>query len=59
MPRIYDFQRDPIDFCIKCFPEMKTRYNPKTCDINADHPSYNDTDYECEKCHSLLTEKDN
>jgi hypothetical protein len=71
MPRIYDGNSDPFDFCKRCFPkteEAARRLYGKSegpdgrgnCfDYNAEHPDYGDTDYSCDKCGRLLVSQDN
>ncbi len=61
MPRIYDEDRNPIDFCRFCFP---TEYNAEieygeNCEYEAEHPDYSFDDYVCEVCLSSLTVFDN
>lgn len=71
MPRIYNKQSDPIDFCNKHFPNENDAI--KKYDVGddgpdgrgdcfayeADHPDYDTTDYTCEICNKKLTSKDN
>ncbi len=71
MPRIYTSASDPIDFCIKCFPNNVKAYklygnvgegpdNRGNCyGWDEGHPDYDDTDYVCETCKRKLTSKDN
>lgn len=71
MPRIYTSANDPIDFCRRCFPkEAKANSlygnvgdgpdkRGNCFDYDADHPNYEETDYKCNSCRKLLTEKDN
>jgi hypothetical protein len=74
MPRIYSSCSDPIDFCKHCFPDEKTAEalygnvaitgegpdDRGNCfGYEADHPPYEDTDYDCELCRKPLKEKDN
>jgi hypothetical protein len=69
MPRVYNGQSDPIDFCKKCFPpedvarevygEGEGPDDRGNCfDYESDHPSYNECDYKCAICRKPLTEKD-
>lgn len=73
MPRICTSEADPVDLCKKCYPKTeqhaKKKYgnlgdgpdNRGNCFLyNADHPPYEEVlDYECEKCHRVLTINDN
>ena len=72
MPRIYDSQSNPIDFCLSHFPSEGFAFKKygnvgdgpdgrgNCYDYNSDHPDYADSDhYTCEKCHKRLTERDN
>lgn len=71
MPRIYDGDSNPVDFCRKCFPSLSVaqrkygsgegpdeRGNCFTYDTES-HPPYSDTDYTCETCGKPLTDADN
>lgn len=72
MPRIYTSASDPIDFCQHCFPlecEARQDYGLAVCgegpddrgdcfDYEADHPPYDDTDYDCEECGAPLGDCD-
>jgi hypothetical protein len=75
MPRIYDSANNPIDFCRHCFPKDEAAAERQYGDVaktgegpdergncfayEAEHPDYSDTDYECEKCHKPLKDRDN
>jgi hypothetical protein len=71
MPRIYTSQSDPLDFCRVHFPNEKNaeaRFG-KLGDgpdergncfaYDAEHPSYDETDYRCHSCRRRLSDKDN
>jgi len=62
MPRIYDANNNPLDYCYDCFITGKHGFDEddNTIDFDADHPPYQDTEgYRCEVCGKLLTEEDN
>jgi hypothetical protein len=72
MPRIYDSRSDPLDFCVKCFPKSEdaamTLYGNRrdgpdgrgNCfGYDAEHPPYEDEDYDCYSCGKRLRERDN
>lgn len=71
MPRIYDSQSNPLDFCRACFPDEETaarRYANRgdgpdgrgNCfGFRDDHPAYEDEDYTCENCGKPLRARDN
>jgi len=60
MPRIYDENREPLDYCKKCFSTVKLdALQNELNDVDADHPDYEDTDYTCQICNKPLTRKDN
>lgn len=71
MPRVYTSQGFAVDYCKKCFPSEKVAFkkwghdgdgddNRGNCfEHDGDHPSYDDTDYTCEKCKKELTINDN
>ena len=85
MPRIYDKNNNPLDYCLDCFPDEeqfrtdegcrddkrdvgKCRFcnlghssTEKSChySYNADHPPYEDTNYDCMECDCELTSEDN
>jgi hypothetical protein len=71
MPRIYDGNSDPHDFCLRHFPQTEEKArkrfgagegpdNRGNCfGYNAEHPPYSDTDYGCEMCGKRLTDNDN
>jgi hypothetical protein len=74
MPRIYDSASDPIDFCKRCYPteqvafavygdEKKTGEGPDgrgNCfGYDAEHPPYEDEEYDCTDCGKRLKERDN
>lgn len=69
MPRIYNGDSEPIDFCRKCFPsedEAIEEYGEgegpdgrgNCFGYDCAHPPYWDTDYVCEKCEEPLTDLD-
>ena len=70
MPRIYNGDSDPVDFCKRCFPKTeaiaKVKYGEgegpdergNCFSYDAEHPSYNETDYKCEICGKDLHECD-
>lgn len=71
MPRIETSEGYPVDFCKRCFPSeatAKKKYGNmgdapdnrgNAYSYDEDHPDYDDTDYDCEKCNKPLTSKDN
>lgn len=71
MPRIYTSANDPLDYCRSCFPNEQTarkRFGNKGAgpddrgdcfEYDADHPSYESTDYRCHKCRKSLEAIDN
>lgn len=60
MPRIYDEDRNPIDYCKKCFQTVEIdALQNEANEVDADHPDYEETGYKCTVCKKLLTEKDN
>jgi len=74
MPRIYDSSNEPLDFCKKHMPTEteallsygdvnKTGEGPDgrgNCfGYDAEHPDYQDEDYECIVCGCHLSGKDN
>lgn len=74
MPRIYDSASNPIDFCMRHFPNellAKQRYGDvrKTGEgpdgrgncygYDEDHPPYSDDTYRCHACKRKLTDADN
>uniref|UniRef100_A0A6M3M886 Uncharacterized protein n=1 Tax=viral metagenome TaxID=1070528 RepID=A0A6M3M886_9ZZZZ len=60
MPRIYDEYREPFDLCQQCYQNAldEVHFKDELCDFDAEHPSYDDADYECDYCHKPLTSKD-
>lgn len=67
MPRIYDSESNPVDYCYKCFPKTKAKAyaihgggegpdDRGDCfSYDAEHPDYGwCEDYECEKCGKVL-----
>ena len=70
MPRVYDKQSDPHDFCRRHFPNKKNAR--KRFDVgddgpdgrgncfayDAEHPLYSNTDYTCESCGCILNDED-
>ena len=84
MPRIYDKENNPLDYCRDCFPGEDVFLNEQGCwdnkndmekcrfcnlaygesdrcchyGYNCDHPSYEDTEYECAECDCELTSED-
>ena len=71
MPRIYTSANDPLDFCQDCFPteeDAMAEYGNvgdgpdrrgNCFGWDAEHPSYDETDYLCMTCKRTLTEEDN
>ena len=70
MPRIYDGNSDPYDYCLRCFPSEAQAVKKHgagegpdgrgNCfSYNDDHPDYDGEDYKCEKCRKSLTAKGN
>ncbi len=60
VPRIYDEDRNPLDYCQRCFQSvvLEARQNQDN-EIEADHPPYlEDTDYKCDICHGRLVQAD-
>ena len=72
MPRVYDSDSSPINYCRDCFPDeaeaealhkfpvRPTDNDGRGCcfDWGSDHPPYDGEDYRCHKCRKLLTGKD-
>ena len=71
MPRIYDSQSNPLDFCKRCFPkteEMAFALYGNLGDgpddrgncfgYDDEHPPYEETDYRCAACKRRLTGED-
>lgn len=69
MPRVYDAESNPVDFCKECFPDYEEAFDKygegegpddrgNCFDYESIHPEYLDTDYTCEDCGKPLTEKD-
>jgi hypothetical protein len=72
MPRIYDSNSGPFDYCIGCFPDEadaeelhkfavpNTANDGRGCcfDHGSDHPPYDCDDYTCHDCGTTLTEED-
>lgn len=75
MPRIYDSASDPIDFCKRCYPKTEEEAEKEYGDVtktgegpddrgncfgyDAEHPPYEDEEYDCTICHKRLKERDN
>lgn len=63
MPRIYlweDNESLPYDYCKRCWPKQKRlAQDDEMCDVDAEHPAYEETDYVCDNCGRKLGEKDN
>lgn len=71
MPRIYDSESNPLDFCADCFPDEESaeiEYGQgedgpdgrgNCYSWNAEHPDYEHEDYCCEECSKPLTCEDN
>lgn len=71
MPRIYTSASDPLDFCMRCFPdeiEAKAQYGNvgdgpdergNCFGWDCAHPDYAAEDYRCHKCNKRLKEIDN
>lgn len=68
MPRIYDHENNPLDFCRSCWPRNADEARealdlPKDWDegnYECSHPPYFECEgYSCEICDLLLTDKDN
>lgn len=56
MPRIYNKENEPLDYCKDCFPSNCSPHE----DHDADHPDYESDDiYFCEECHTKLLSIDN
>ena len=71
MPRVYDSQSNPVDYCKRCFPATEAvafKLHGHSGDgpdgrgncfgYDAEHPEYDDTDYVCERCGRKLTGRD-
>jgi hypothetical protein len=71
MPRIYESNSDPLDFCRAHFPTRKVAEElyghsgdgpdgrGDCFDYDSDHPDYDSDEYRCERCGVvLLTEQD-
>lgn len=72
MPRIYSYERDPIDYCTECMPDAYDALiahgglgeDPAESGFawDAEHPPYSEAlegeEYECEECGEILTDKD-
>ncbi len=59
MPRIYDENNEPFDFCKDCFPDELNFHDGNNNEYNADHPPYEYEEYTCEECGKKLTAEDN
>jgi hypothetical protein len=74
VPRIYDSGNDPLDFCLRHFPNdeiaerryanvSKTGSGPDgrgNCYArDAEHPDYDGEEYRCHTCKKPLTSSDN
>ena len=68
MPRIYASNNDPCDYCQKCYPDegsvtwhrlMNSGDNRGNCfEPDAEHPPYDEMNYDCQACGKPLTSKD-
>ena len=72
MPRIYDSNNDPINYCKKCFPKEgaaenlhRFEVNEKANDGRGDcysydcvHPPYEMENYKCHNCRKMLNRVD-
>jgi len=73
MPRIYDSESNPVDYCKPCFPKTEAEAFKKhghegdgpdgrgNCfGYDADHPDYEDgfMDYRCHTCRRKLKARD-
>lgn len=62
MPRIYNTDRDPLDYCRECYPEKKAAEIAALgdeADYDAPHPAYEFESYDCDCCKKPLSGKDN
>lgn len=60
MPRIYNKLREPFDLCQKCYQDaLDEKHFSEGSEFDAEHPGYEDTDYECDYCHKPLKSADN
>jgi hypothetical protein len=71
VPRIYDSQSNPLDFCKPCFPseeDAEEEYGNvgdgpdgrgNCFGYNDEHPPYEYEDYVCENCGAELKARDN
>ena len=73
MPRIYNSESEPLDFCRDCWQYLDDEETAAEehggretgpdgrgdCfAFDAEHPPYSECDYTCEDCNKLLTDKD-
>jgi len=60
MPRIHDANREPLDYCNRCYYSIELdAFQGGANDVDTEHPDYADTDYKCEICGKVLTSADN
>lgn len=71
MPRIYDKDGDPWDYCVLCFPSEEETHSMFLCgetglnyatggsSYDAEHPLYEKVDYHCDRCKCTLDRRDN
>jgi hypothetical protein len=58
MPRIYNSDNEPLDYCRTCYPFMVPGASAAGWDCDADHPPYDEAAYNCEECGEALTALD-
>jgi hypothetical protein len=69
MPRIYDMDNNPLDYCKDCWidgidnfkkevEDNKAEFEDWEGNVNCPHPYYEDTKYTCELCNKSLTKED-
>ena len=62
MPRIYDENNNPLDFCRDCWPKdeatAKQEYGDGI-DYDCSHPDYQGEGYTCDDCGDDLQSRDN
>jgi len=72
MPRIYTSASDPVDFCRECFPDLEDAQETYGLEAEgegpddrgdcfayeAEHPPYDECDYDCEICGERLGDDD-
>jgi hypothetical protein len=61
MPRIYNNEGEPLDYCNGCYEEAEEDAQADGLDCDADHPPYEEehSPYHCESCGEELTQEDN